>query len=523
MLISLLSFPGFWLVGFGIVRLLVPGASRLEKAGLAYGIGVGTAALVFFLALLAPDTAFYIILVGGLLGFALVGLLPWGDRDWRPTLARDMAQLAADVRGLNNPQRTALALIVGLGALSLVFAAYYPSTSPDEVLYDAKAWLLAQSQDVAFSIGFRDASIQRPLLTSLAQGLIYLAGGAHVKLINSGFYLAFVLLFWGALDRLVGQRGRTWILAALLASTPILWWHSFLNMTNLAAGFYVFAGVVALTSSVACRPDLEPALSHRWLFLGGLCLGFAAFTRIEYIALSTLPVGIFLLVCLCQKRARAIKWVCAGMLSSAVWWSAYLYLCGPPSGSLDVLAVNIAILFGLGLLGILDHLGVLPLARRLLSRVSRKRILPGVAAVGSIALVTALWGYHLVRFDYLFYAAVHVIFQQKHWILSIVAIALLLWHYRNHLTPQVGAIILGYYAGFLVMHALFSYMSMVRISRFDPDRFTLQYFQAFVHLYLTDPAYKITGSITRNMIAVYPTLLFLAGIMPACKPARPLE
>ena len=74
-------------------------------------------------------------------------------------------------------------------------------------------------------------------------------------------------------------------------------------------------------------------LSRRWLFLGGLCLGFAVATRLEYVILLAVPVGMFLALCIQRELSGAVKWVCFGIIASAIWWSVYVHLFSPWRGS----------------------------------------------------------------------------------------------------------------------------------------------------------------------------------------------
>ena len=144
----------------------MPGTSWPEKIALGYGIGIGVAAMVFFLTLLVPEGAFYVVIIGGLLGLTLVTIVPWFDPQAAHLLTRTVRRLAVGLREFSPVHWAAAALIVGLASPSLLFASYYPGTLPDEALYDAKAWLLAQSREVAFSIGIKESSIQRSALTS---------------------------------------------------------------------------------------------------------------------------------------------------------------------------------------------------------------------------------------------------------------------------------------------------------------------------------------------------------------------
>ena len=445
---------------------------------------------------------------------ALVALAPSGRRYQLSLVTSGVAGVGHDIRALSSSHRLPLALLVGLTVISAVFASYFPGTLPDEALYDAKAWLLAQTEDVDYSIGIKEVVAQRPPLTSLAQGLIYLAGGTHVKLLNSGFYICFVMLFWGALDRLVGQRRWTWLVTALLATAPLLWWHSVLNLTNLAAGFYLFAGAVVLVSVAIRGRAGEFAPSRRWLFLGGICFGLAVFTRYEYVVLITLPVGMFLLLCLYRGWSGAIKWVCAGVLSTAAWWSLYMHLLSSWRGSSILQLSDIAILSGLAVLGALDHFGALVGAWRILARICRDRPRTTVAAVVVLVLGAALLVYPWARPTYFMTGSFQVFLQQRQWILSAVAVIVIVWFQRNFLTGQSALLVFGYFAAFVGMALLIAY-----VANYQRGETFAIFSDHHLRLYLTDPTYKIVGSWSRNMIALYPVLLFFAAIIPAFHPA----
>ena len=407
-------------------------------------------------------------------------------------------------------QWAAAIVIVALTVLSLLFAAYYPGTLPDEAFYDARAWLLAKSRDIEFSLEFKEVLVQRPPLTSLAEGLIYLAGGTHAKLIQSGFYICFVLMSWGTMDRLVGQRAWTWTITILLATTPILWWHSFLNLANLAAGFYLFCGVITLTS-VAIRlraGDMQP--SRRWLFLGGLCMGLATFARLEYILLLAVPVGMFLLFCLHRELSGSVKWVCAGVLSSAIWWTTYVHLFSPWRGSSSLQQFDLVVLVGVAALGVLDHIGAVPKVRRALTTLPRVGVWTTVLVAGAFVIVGALLLHQWVSLSYLLTGLMQVFLQQRQWMLSALAVAVILWYLHSQLTRESALLVLGYYVSFVGLAVLIAYVANYQRGE------TFEIFSD-LHLrqYLTDPSYKIMGSWTRNMIALYPALLLLAGLVPA--------
>ena len=500
------------------MRPLVPGASWPEKIALGYGVGVGVSAMVFFMSMLVPDGAFHIVLIGGLLGLTLATVVPW----FRPIpvhlLTQNVRRLAMGLREVSPFHWAAAALIVSLTSLSLLFASYYPGTLPDEAFYDARAWLLANTHEIPFSLEFKEVLVQRPPLTSLAQGLIYLAGGTHAKLIHSGFYICFVLLTWGALDRLVGRREWTWTITTLLATTPILWWHSFLNLANIAAGFYFFAAVITLASAGINMRAGDTRPSRRWLFLAGLCLGLAVTTRLEYVLLLVVPVGMFLALTLHREVSGAVKWVCAGVLSAAVWWSVYVHLFSPWRGNSSLQTFDLVLLAGVAALGVLDHLGAVPWTRRAMTASPSVRLRIAVPVAALAVTVAALLLHQWMSLSFLLTATMQVFLQQRQWVLSVAAVAILLWYQRKSLTGESTLLVLGYYASFVGLALLIAYVANYQRGE------TFEIFADYhLRLYLTDPTYKIMGSWTRNMIALFPALLLLAGFVPAFTQATARE
>ena len=154
-------------------------------------------------------------------------------------------------------------------------------------------------------------------------------------------------------------------------------------------------------------------------------------------------------------------------------------------------------------------------ARRASLRLSAAPIRAIALAAAAIALSAVLLVQPWVHFSYLLSAVLKVLLGQKHWMLSVAAVAVLLWYQRGNLTRQSALLVLGYYASFLALAVLIAYMA----NYLEGETFGI-WAPHHLRLYLTDPSYRIMGPWSRSMIALYPALLLLVGLVPAFSPRR---
>ncbi len=177
-------------------------------------------------------------------------------------------------------------LLIGLLILpSIIFNLFYPVLTPDGIYYKALGQVTLQESNImAFHNGTFVEDQNRTLGFHMISSYWNLFGSPFHKLTQSFFYISFLGIFYSLIRRFIHQK-HALIILLLLATSPMIWWHSFLYLNNLQAGLYFFAAntywFIAYRKK---RPDI--------LFLSSFLFMCAQWTRYELTVLFFVPLAI---------------------------------------------------------------------------------------------------------------------------------------------------------------------------------------------------------------------------------------
>jgi hypothetical protein len=190
-------------------------------------------------------------------------------------------------------------LIVLLVLPSIAFNLFYPVITPDGIYYKALGHVTLQESDI---MAFRDRTFvtdqNRTLGFHLISSYWSLFGSSLHKLTQTFLYINFISIFYFLIRRFLNQK-HAFIILLLLASSPMIWWHSFLYLNNLQAGLYFFtANTYWFIAYREKRKDI--------LFLASFLFMCAQWTRYELTVLFLVPLAISIYFSIKENDS---KWV----------------------------------------------------------------------------------------------------------------------------------------------------------------------------------------------------------------------
>ncbi len=177
-------------------------------------------------------------------------------------------------------------LLIGFLILpSIVFNIFYPVLTPDGIYYKALGHVTLQESDI---MAFRDRTFVKDQNRTLGFHMISsywsLFGSSLHKLTQTFLYISFISIFYSLIRRFLNQK-HAFIILLLLATSPMVWWHSFLYLNNLQAGLYFFtANTYWFIAYRDKRRDM--------LFLASFLFMCAQWTRYELTVLFFVPLVI---------------------------------------------------------------------------------------------------------------------------------------------------------------------------------------------------------------------------------------
>ncbi len=196
---------------------------------------------------------------------------------------------------------------------SIIFNIFYPVMTPDGIYYKALGQVTLQESDI---MAFRDRTFvidqNRTLGFHMISAYWSLFNSSLHKLTQTFLYVSFLSLFYSLIKRFIKPKYASMMLL-LLATSPMVWWHSFLYLNNLQAGLYFFAANTYWF--IAYREK-----QRDMLFLASFLFMCAQWTRYELTVLFFVPLVISIYFSI---RENDPKWVWNllpfPLLFSGVW------------------------------------------------------------------------------------------------------------------------------------------------------------------------------------------------------------
>ena len=277
--VSVLASIGWFWVG-----VVEHDLGKIERAGLAYGVGAGVFSLGVFLGSLLR-------LPINLLTGALVALVLMSGGAW--LLARRRRVNTIIPKPIDSPGWSFFELEI-VGAIGfIIILAFVLAIRWQPYTWDAlSAWLL-KGRLIAASgslelVGLSDAP-SYPLNISIQTAFIYMIDAKFVQVIFPAYLLSLILVFYARL-REMANRAIALVCALLLAATPFLLSLATIGYANIPFAFYYVVSALYLYQFLRER---KPS----WLILSALLLGLAGWTRSEapvYFAINIVVLVVFL-------------------------------------------------------------------------------------------------------------------------------------------------------------------------------------------------------------------------------------
>lgn len=261
-----------WGWGILITLLTVPEISALERLSLGWVLGLGLSTVLIFIALFSNIAVeplkilFFLLILIWFLSFFL-----------RKKLFLFRLQLKRSFLGFkrfNTLEKFLLFGIIFLCFYVLVVSFYWPVHAWDAItLYDFRGKILADPVS-AFSYlrgEFNWFYYGYPLLTSLSHSFVYLFGGSNPLFLSGFFYIAFGLMFYGALREFSSRKLSLLGTFLLLAHFQMIR-HIILAYSNLPYLVYFSMGTIYLLIWMVKKKE-------GYFLIGGLLVGLAVWTR----------------------------------------------------------------------------------------------------------------------------------------------------------------------------------------------------------------------------------------------------
>ncbi len=245
-------------LGFGLMTtcgylfsmVLTPKLKIVERVGIGYVLGLG---LVTFVMYYLPifGIPFSVISVGlpvVMLTIALFSMIILSRplRMPRVDLFSLIQRFKVKFAQLTSFELLIIFFLIAIVLLSLLLALYWPVYNWDSLwIFDFSAKVFYQSRTVDIEIWQLPRLAHRPLLEPLAHVWLYLLGGSQPHVIHWIFFIATLMIFYGLL-RDSHDRLTALIATLILGSTPLIFYHSTIALSNLPATSYFVPGIILL-------------------------------------------------------------------------------------------------------------------------------------------------------------------------------------------------------------------------------------------------------------------------------------
>ena len=276
-------------IGYFLQDMVTPDLALGEKVSLSFGMGMGFTALLMFLLLycklLNSKTQLLMVMV-------FIALLLFARRRMiKPT---GVVQQLRQITSLHESNfftwwnYTLYFTIFTLFIFSFVFAYYYPIIITDGTDYEVTGKLMTMNRAIEPENYFRPY----PPLIPVSYTFIYFLGGLHPKIMFPLFYLSLVFCFYFRLIALGINKKSSSIFTLVLATTPYLWWHSFLGILNLTAAYYFSVATLFWFSHLRNISDSEnkSRINYSYPLLAGIFYSLSITTRFEMLTYFLIPL-----------------------------------------------------------------------------------------------------------------------------------------------------------------------------------------------------------------------------------------
>jgi hypothetical protein len=496
-----LDFGSLWVLAYLLVGRLKVIPAVCERLALAFALALGLKSLIIFMLVALGMTASIWVQLGvslGALGVAVVFRCRQSSHSLFQASSREKKSLLFGMT----------ALILGsLFCFSLVYAFFFPITEADGIWYHVRGMVFLQEA------GFDSETVvaqfrQYPPFVALLFAYLMSFGADPVKIIFPFIYLCLLVIFYcRILAGTNNQKIAGWF-TLILGTTPYFWWHSFLPFLDLTTGFYFAIGVLywffLIQDIFSAKADEGPTVLSSWAFLSGTFFGISAWSRLEFLLYSAIPILILIYVLdrndifnKKQKNKILLCFAVPSLIFSTLW---FLTLAGFDSPvEKRVLAVGLAGV-GMWLLVLINLKWNFHLHK------TRLRVLAVLAVVGYLALMLAGGPQSVSLGKALAIASVRSISVHVFYSCTLFLGIFLFFEKLKKLSEPEK--LLGWFLVFypLAHFLIFSYS--------EPKWNDLS---TYIDILLVHPGHSINLSDTRGMLAFYPILIFFVSGLPVMR------
>lgn len=325
-------------IGYSVMNLL---ASRLplgERLSLSYGIGLGCVLLLLWILYYGSwvHSPTQLMSIMGALSIAFfIGRYCIKKRGGK------VFPVITDGIG-GSHYYIGWALMVTLFMVSFLFSYYYPIMMTDGNDYEVTGRLTALTATIEPHHFFRPY----PPFIPIVYSFIYFLGGTHPKIIFSFFYLSLVMCFYCRLSALSTRRSASLVFTLILATTPYLWWHSFLGILNFTAAYYFSIATLFWFSHLRNISQSESgiALDYSIPLLAGVFYSLSICTRFEMLAYVFIPLLLTALYSLKHQLLKNVLYLSLPSLCISSYWSFFICTSGVGLGNFKILPVALVVL-----------------------------------------------------------------------------------------------------------------------------------------------------------------------------------
>lgn len=496
-----LDFGSLWVLAYLLVGRLnvIPAIS--ERIALAFALALGLKSLIIYILVALGMTAS----IWAQLGVSLCALGIAVVFRCRPSVNSNSPAHLSEKKSLLFV--VTILILGGLFCFSLAYALFFPITEADGI------WYLIRGKVFLQEAGFDSEAVvsqfrQYPPFVALLFAYLMSFGVDSVKIIFPFIYLCLLVIFYCRI--LAGTKNHKiagWF-TLILGTTPYFWWHSFLPFLDLMTGFYFSIGVLywffLIQNILSAKEGEGPAVLNSWAFLSGIFLGISAWSRLEFLLYSAIPILILIYVLdrndIFNKKQKNNILLCLAVPSlifSTLW---FLTLAGFDSPiEKRVLAVGLA---GMGVWLIV----LINLKWNFHINKTRLRTLGILAAVGYLALMLAGGPQSVSLGKALAIASVRSISVHVFYSCTLFLGVFLFFEKLKKLSEPEK--LLGWFLVFypLAHFLIFSYS--------EPKWSDLS---TYIDILLVHPGHSINLSDTRGMLAFYPVLIFFISVLPVVR------
>ena len=306
MLYLLLGFLFTILLGYLISYLFLKSTLAWERIALSPALGFGVVSLLLFFIFLFEFLTTKNQLLSTLAGLCVILIVVYRGKLFLNKRENDRKDSS-----LTLGSYVLWCIILLLFGLSLWFSSAYPIFITDGNDYEATGRLIALNKTIEREYFFRPYSPLVPLIYSF----VYFLGGTHPKVVFSIFYLSLIVLFYITMKDEIQSQRLTIIFAAIIATTPFFWWHSYLGLLNFTAGYFFVLGCFYFIRFFGSQEDTGK------LIVSGIGFGLAAFTRFEYLVYFLAPFVVFIFQG--EKNLKKVLAFFTPALLPPTLWSIY--------------------------------------------------------------------------------------------------------------------------------------------------------------------------------------------------------